>query len=126
MWNLEEGPDFLRAAVRVGDEVVRGDVEVHVNSSGWSGHGHHRRDLDEDGQREEGPLRQAGVGHDDSGDDGYRRAHAQAQHRLVEGDHALAQEEAGPVQKAIELLDGQDLKGRKLRISQARKQRDRF
>lgn len=43
VWNLEEGPDFLRAAVRVGDEVVRGDVEVHVNSSGWSGHGHHRR-----------------------------------------------------------------------------------
>ena len=43
VWNLEEGPDFLRAAARVGDEVVRGDVEVHVNSSGWSGHGHHRR-----------------------------------------------------------------------------------
>ncbi len=42
VWNLEEGPDFARAAVRVGDEVISGDVEVHVNSSDWAGHGHDR------------------------------------------------------------------------------------
>ena len=38
VWNLEEGPDFAKAAVRVGDEVLRGDIEVHVNSSGWTGY----------------------------------------------------------------------------------------
>ena len=43
VWNLDEGADFLRAAVRVGTEVVRGDIEVHVNSSDWVQHGHHKR-----------------------------------------------------------------------------------
>jgi len=43
VWNLEEGPDFTRAAVRVGDEIISGDVEVHINSSDWKAHGHHRR-----------------------------------------------------------------------------------
>jgi hypothetical protein len=43
VWNLEEGPDFVRAAVRLGDEVVQGDVEVHVNASDWNAHGHQRR-----------------------------------------------------------------------------------
>jgi len=43
VWNLEEGPDFAKSAVRVGDEVLRGAVEVHVNSSDWTGHGHHKR-----------------------------------------------------------------------------------
>lgn len=43
VWNLEDGPDFARAAVRLGDEVVRGDVEVHVNASDWNAHGHGKR-----------------------------------------------------------------------------------
>jgi hypothetical protein len=43
VWNLEDGPDFARAAVRIGDEVVKGDVEVHVNASDWNAHGHNRR-----------------------------------------------------------------------------------
>ena len=41
-WNLEAGPDFLGAAVRVGAERRRlaGDVEVHIHPSAWSAHGH--------------------------------------------------------------------------------------
>jgi len=42
-WNLEKGPDFLKAAVRLGrGETVRGDVEVHVYASDWARHGHHK------------------------------------------------------------------------------------
>ncbi|MBN1918908.1 MAG: DUF2851 family protein [Verrucomicrobia bacterium] len=43
VWNLEEGPDFRRAAVRLGDEVLQGDVEIHVNVSDWTAHGHGKR-----------------------------------------------------------------------------------
>lgn len=41
-WNLESGPDFLDAVLRVGPERrrVMGDVEVHIRPSGWKDHGH--------------------------------------------------------------------------------------
>lgn len=41
-WNLEAGPDFLGAALRVGPDRRRitGDVEVHVFPAGWKQHGH--------------------------------------------------------------------------------------
>jgi len=41
-WNLEAGPDFLDADLRVGSErrVLRGDIEVHVRPSDWFRHGH--------------------------------------------------------------------------------------
>ncbi|MGI6495688.1 MAG: DUF2851 family protein [Kiritimatiellia bacterium] len=41
-WNLEAGPDFLDAVLRIGDgkRLVCGDVEVHVRPSDWSAHGH--------------------------------------------------------------------------------------
>ena len=41
-WNLEAGPDFLGAVLRVGPERRRlcGDVEIHVSPSGWQHHGH--------------------------------------------------------------------------------------
>lgn len=40
-WNLEKGPDFLKAAVRIGrGETLHGDVEVHVYASDWTRHGH--------------------------------------------------------------------------------------
>ncbi len=41
-WNLEAGPDFLGAALRVGPDRRRitGDVEVHIFPSGWNQHGH--------------------------------------------------------------------------------------
>ena len=42
-WNVEAGPDFLKAELRVeGGEIARGDVEVHVKSSDWRAHGHHK------------------------------------------------------------------------------------
>ena len=41
-WNLEAGPDFLGAALRVGPDKRRitGDVEVHIFPAGWKNHGH--------------------------------------------------------------------------------------
>ena len=42
VWNLEAGPDFLGAAIRIGAERRRlaGDVEVHIHPSAWRTHGH--------------------------------------------------------------------------------------
>jgi hypothetical protein len=42
LWNLEAGPDFLGAVLRVGPENrrIRGDVEIHIHSSDWKRHGH--------------------------------------------------------------------------------------
>lgn len=40
-WNLEAGPDFRNAALRVGQgPVLKGDVEVHLQASFWHAHGH--------------------------------------------------------------------------------------
>jgi hypothetical protein len=39
-WNLESGPDFKNADVTLGERRVRGDIELHVDSSGWRQHGH--------------------------------------------------------------------------------------
>lgn len=41
-WNLEAGPDFIGAVLRVGAERRRmtGDVEIHIHPSDWSHHGH--------------------------------------------------------------------------------------
>ena len=46
-WNLEAGPDFLDAAVRVGTDGRRltGDVEVHIRPSDWDSHHHDRAGL---------------------------------------------------------------------------------
>ena len=46
-WNLEAGPDFLNAVLRVGSDkrVFRGDVEVHVYPHDWTAHGHHKNPL---------------------------------------------------------------------------------
>ena len=42
-WNLEAGPDFRGAVLRVGREGrrVAGDAEIHVASNDWKNHGHH-------------------------------------------------------------------------------------
>lgn len=42
VWNLEAGPDFLGAALRIGKQArrVAGDVEIHVHPSDWQAHGH--------------------------------------------------------------------------------------
>ncbi len=41
-WNLEAGPDFLDAVLRVGagDRRVQGDVEIHVRPADWHRHAH--------------------------------------------------------------------------------------
>jgi hypothetical protein len=42
-WNLEAGPDFRHATVRLGDEEVTGDIEIHLRAEDWA---HHRHDRD--------------------------------------------------------------------------------
>lgn len=39
--NKDSGPDFLGAMIVLDDEIVTGDVELHVKSSDWRSHGHH-------------------------------------------------------------------------------------
>ncbi len=41
-WNLEAGPDFLDAVIKVGQEkrIVTGDVEIHVRPGDWTAHAH--------------------------------------------------------------------------------------
>jgi len=44
IWNLEAGPDFIRAALQFeSGEPAKGDVEIHTRSSDWEGHLHHRK-----------------------------------------------------------------------------------
>ncbi len=40
VWNLEAGPDFLGARLRIGGRRIAGDVEVHVHPRDWRHHGH--------------------------------------------------------------------------------------
>ncbi|MBI5948091.1 MAG: DUF2851 family protein [Chloroflexi bacterium] len=35
------GPDYTGAIVEAGDDLLRGDVELHLRASGWRSHGHH-------------------------------------------------------------------------------------
>ena len=40
-WNLEAGPDFLRASVVVGgSRRIEGDAEIHIHPADWNRHGH--------------------------------------------------------------------------------------
>src|SRR5262245_9819149 len=42
-WNLEAGPDFLRATIEFDNGSAKtGDVEVHLVESDWNAHGHDR------------------------------------------------------------------------------------
>lgn len=44
IWNLTEGPDFTRAALELdGGETLTGDIEIHIRSSDWQRHLHHRQ-----------------------------------------------------------------------------------
>lgn len=40
LFNTNAGPDFLEAKIRVGDTLLVGHVELHINSSDWKKHGH--------------------------------------------------------------------------------------
>lgn len=42
IWNLESGPDFLKAHLRIGDNEYRGDIELHLYEDSWVHHGHHQ------------------------------------------------------------------------------------
>jgi len=45
-WNLEAGPDFHHATVKIGDEPeVTGAIEVHLRADDWAHHGHERDPL---------------------------------------------------------------------------------
>ncbi len=40
--NDGRGADFRDAVILTGEGIAKGDIEVHVRSSGWQEHGHHR------------------------------------------------------------------------------------
>ncbi len=39
--NNGDGPDFKQASIRMDDLVFHGDIEIHLESSGWYNHHHH-------------------------------------------------------------------------------------
>ncbi len=39
-WNREEGPDFRNAIIQIGEETLRGAVEIHVQTTDWIRHEH--------------------------------------------------------------------------------------
>jgi hypothetical protein len=41
-WSGGFGPDFKGASIRVGTELLKGDVELHLRSADWRLHGHHQ------------------------------------------------------------------------------------
>ena len=41
MVSADRGADFVDAVIDAGQNRLRGNIEIHVNSSGWWGHGHH-------------------------------------------------------------------------------------
>lgn len=45
IWTRQEGPDFQGAKLRIGGELLTGDVEIHLYPSGWRQHRHHLNPL---------------------------------------------------------------------------------
>ena len=39
-WNHESGPDFKNAAIKLGDEKLKGNIELHMRASDWFAHQH--------------------------------------------------------------------------------------
>lgn len=42
IWNAEAGPDFLKAHLIIGNQELRGDVELHLSEESWYHHLHHQ------------------------------------------------------------------------------------
>jgi len=40
--NELEGPDFSEAQILIDDNILTGDVEIHINNADWYHHGHHK------------------------------------------------------------------------------------
>jgi hypothetical protein len=40
LFNLNQGPDFLEATVKIEEVILVGNIEIHVRSSDWNKHGH--------------------------------------------------------------------------------------
>ena len=45
--NIDSGPDFFSAKIRIGDTIWAGNVEIHILSSDWKRH-HHQQDMSYD------------------------------------------------------------------------------
>lgn len=41
IWNSEAGPDFLKAHIKIGDQELFGDIELHLSQESWIHHHHH-------------------------------------------------------------------------------------
>lgn len=41
-WNTGEGADFRQAVIEIEGKRLEGEIEAHVYTSDWKGHGHHR------------------------------------------------------------------------------------
>ena len=39
--NVESGPDFSNAKIKIDDLIWSGNIEIHVNASDWHKHKHH-------------------------------------------------------------------------------------
>lgn len=42
MHNMDAGPDFFNAKIKIGDNLWAGNVEIHRTSADWVKHGHHK------------------------------------------------------------------------------------
>ena len=40
--NSDSGPDFMNARIRIDDSIFAGNVEIHIKSSDWLSHKHHK------------------------------------------------------------------------------------
>ena len=42
IWNAEAGPDFLKAHLKINNQELKGDIEIHLNDENWVQHKHYQ------------------------------------------------------------------------------------